>query len=98
MAFSAFSRSRRSAGGGPDGPLPEPPVATQGVTDQDVVLVYEAVLGRSPSPDEIAHQQANAASLRDLLVAMAAQRRVRPIAASEPAEPQQTARHPSPPT
>jgi alginate O-acetyltransferase complex protein AlgJ len=70
MAFSAFSRSRRPAGSGPDGPSSERPVAAQGVMAQDVVLVYEAVLGRSPSPQEIAHQQAHAASLRDLLLAV----------------------------
>ncbi len=72
MAFSAFSRSRRSAEGGPHGPLPERPAPAQAVTAQDVVLVYETVLGRQPSPQEIAHQQANAASLRDLLAAVAA--------------------------
>ncbi|MET0602640.1 MAG: hypothetical protein ABW167_11675 [Baekduia sp.] len=69
MAFSAFSRSRRSAGDGPDGPPPRS-AAPQVVTAQDVVLVYEAVLGRSPSPEEITHQQAHAASLRDLLLAV----------------------------
>src|SRR5215218_923176 len=66
MAFSVFSRSRRSAEGGPD----DPATAAQRVTADDVVLVYEAVLGRRPSPPEIAHQQANAASWRDLLVAV----------------------------
>jgi alginate O-acetyltransferase complex protein AlgJ len=70
MAFSAFSRSRRSAAGGPDGPPPQRSAAAQGVATQDVVLVYEAVLGRSPSPEEITHQQANAASVHDLLVAV----------------------------
>ncbi len=70
MPFSAFSRSRRSAGSGLDGPPPEPSVAVQGVTAQDVVLVYEAVLGRTPSPEEIAHQQASAPRLHDLLLAV----------------------------
>jgi alginate O-acetyltransferase complex protein AlgJ len=70
MPFSAFSRSRRSAEGGPDGPSPQRSVTAQGVSAQDVVLVYEATLGRRPAPEEIAHQQANAASLRDLLVAV----------------------------
>jgi hypothetical protein len=70
MPFSAFSRSRRSAGSGSDGPTPQRPATPEGLTAQDVVLVYEAALGRRPAPQEIAHQQANAASLRDLLVAV----------------------------
>jgi alginate O-acetyltransferase complex protein AlgJ len=70
MPFSAFSRSRRSAGSDSDGPTPERQAVPEGVTDQDVVLVYEAALGRHPAPEEIAHQQANAASLRDLLIAV----------------------------
>jgi hypothetical protein len=70
MPFSAFSRSRRSAGSGSDGPTPQRPEKPESLTAQDVVLAYEAALGRRPTPQEIAHQQANAASLRDLLVAV----------------------------
>ena len=71
MPFSAFSRSRRSAEDGPDeAPLPQRSATAQGVTAEEVELVYAAALGRPPSPEETAHQQANAASLHDLLVAV----------------------------
>jgi alginate O-acetyltransferase complex protein AlgJ len=70
MPFSAFSRSRRSAEGGAVGPSPQR-AAAAAVTAQDVVLIYGSLLGRSPSPGEIAHQVASAPSLRDLLVAVA---------------------------
>jgi SAM-dependent methyltransferase len=71
MAFSAFSRSRRSAKDGRGAASEELPTAPSSLTAQDVVLAYEAVLGRSPSPEEIAHQLANAASLRELVAAVA---------------------------
>jgi alginate O-acetyltransferase complex protein AlgJ len=64
MPFSAFSRLRRPVEGGSDG--------GSALAAHDVVLIYETLLGRRPSAQEIAHQQANAKSLRDLLVAVAA--------------------------
>jgi alginate O-acetyltransferase complex protein AlgJ len=94
MPFSAFSRSRRPAAGSTDGPAPQQPAVAQGVTVQDVVLVYEAVLGRQPSPQEIAHQQANAQTLRELLGAVAASDELQVRAAGR--EPEETAQAPAP--
>jgi hypothetical protein len=71
MPFSPFSRSGRSAEDGPDGPSPTRSAADEAVTAQDVVLIYETLLGRQPSSQEIAHQQASAATLRELLAAVA---------------------------
>jgi alginate O-acetyltransferase complex protein AlgJ len=94
MAFSAFSRSRRSAESDSDGPAPQRSTVPEGVTAEDVVLVYEAALRRHPAPEEIAHQQANAQSLRELLAAVAASDEWQLRAASR--EPEEAPQAPEP--
>ncbi len=79
MPFPAFSRSRATP---------------EGVTAQDVVLVYETLLDRQPAPEEVAHQQANARSVRELLVAVAASEERQLLAASR--RPQATPPAPAP--
>src|ERR1044071_5285720 len=61
MPFPAFSRRRRPTEGGADG-----------LAAHDIAVVYETLLGRRPTAQEIAHQQDKAKGLRELLVAVAA--------------------------
>ena len=80
MPSVPFLRSRR----GPE------PAAADAVTAEDVAVLYAGILGREPTPEEVAHQVAHGGTLRDLtrMVAAseeaAARRAAPPAAATEP--------------
>ncbi len=83
MPFSMFSRSRSKGGTRSTAQESGVDAATAG----DVVLLYEAFLGRSPRPEEIELQLAGAPSLRTLLgiVATSEERRARDAALADQA-------------